>query len=266
MRCSDPLSSSPPSQGGENQVPSFARSESQFLPPYEGGRLGWGLSEGYPNNKKVINMQQGAPSKGFRASLQRAYHFLKHPDQERAAGERASALNTQGKPAPRQTYTIASQQRSNRAAAADLFPFQEALGAGAGWARSELGAYYATSVSVYSAIKLRADTISRPTAQVYRQTSGGVRRPVGPDHPVQQLLEQVNRWHTRGDLWRATEIYLNLWGSAFWALERDEEGRREIWPLRPDRVSILPDRRQYIRGFVYQGRSGPVAYTPDEIV
>jgi phage portal protein BeeE len=211
-------------------------------------------------------MQQGAPSKGFRASLQRAYHFLKHPDQERAAGERASALNTQGKPAPRQTYTIASQQRSNRAAAADLFPFQEALGAGAGWARSELGAYYATSVSVYSAIKLWADAINRPAAQVYRQTSEGVRRPVGPDHPVQQLLEQVNRWHTRGDLWRATEIYLNLWGSAFWALERDEEGRREIWPLRPDRVSILPDRRQYIRGFVYQGRSGPVAYTPDEIV
>jgi phage portal protein BeeE len=85
-------------------------------------------------------------------------------------------------------------------------------------------------------------------------------------HPAQQLLDRVNRWYTRGDLWRATEIYLNLWGSAFWALERDEEGRREIWPLRPDRVNILPDRRQHIRGFVYQGRSGPVAYTPDEIV
>jgi HK97 family phage portal protein len=89
---------------------------------------------------------------------------------------------------------------------------------------------------------------------------------VGPLHPAQQLLDRVNRWYTRGDLWRATEIYLNLWGLAFWALERDEEGRREIWPLRPDRVNILSDRRQHIRGFVYQGRSGPVAYTPDEIV
>ena len=29
---------------------------------------------------------------------------------------------------------------------------------------------------------------------------------------------------------------------------------------------MLPDRRQYIRGFVYQGRNGPVAYTPDEIL
>ena len=77
---------------------------------------------------------------------------------------------------------------------------------------------------------------------------------------------RVNPWYTRGDLWRATEIYLNLWGSAFWALERDEHGRWEIWPLRPDRVSVLPDASRYIRGFVYQGRNGSVAYTADEMV
>ena len=85
-------------------------------------------------------------------------------------------------------------------------------------------------------------------------------------HPAQQLLNRANRWYTRGDLWRATEIYLNLWGSAFWALDRDEEGVREIWPLRPDRVSILPDRKRHIRGFVYQGQSGPVPYTPEEVI
>ncbi len=85
-------------------------------------------------------------------------------------------------------------------------------------------------------------------------------------HPAQQLLNRANRWYTRGDLWRATEIYLNLWGSAFWALDRDEEGVREIWPLRPDRVSILPDRKRHIRGFVYQGLSGPVPYPPEEVI
>jgi HK97 family phage portal protein len=67
-------------------------------------------------------------------------------------------------------------------------------------------------------------------------------------------------------LWRATEIYLNLWGAAFWALEKDTDGNWEIWPLRPDRVTVLPDSQQYIRGFVYQGRNGPVAYTSDEMV
>ena len=76
----------------------------------------------------------------------------------------------------------------------------------------------------------------------------------------------MNRWYSRGDLWRATEIYLCLWGSAFWALERDQRGQWEIWPLRPDRVRILPDREQYIKGYVYMGVNGPVAYTSDEMV
>ena len=158
-------------------------------------------------------------------------------------------------------------RRANRAVAADLDPMGETFGAGGGWANPEYGAYYATSVSVYAAVKLRAEAVSRPPVQIYRRNPEGIKRPVEPSHPAQQLLNRVNPWYTRGDLWRATEIYLNLWGQAFWSLERDEEGRREIWPLRPDRVTVLPDRRRHIRGFVYRGRTGgPVAYTPDEII
>ena len=158
-------------------------------------------------------------------------------------------------------------RRSSRAAAVDLAPLGDTLGAGGGWANPEYGAYYATSVSVYAAVKLRADAVSRPPVMLYRRSPEGTRMTVAPAHPAQQLLNRVNPWYTRGDLWRATEIYLNLWGQAFWALERDEAGRREIWPLRPDRVTILPDRQRHIRGFVYRGRAGaPVAYTADEVI
>ena len=157
-------------------------------------------------------------------------------------------------------------QRGHRGGAG-LDPSAEIFGIQGGWANSEYGSYYTSSVPVYAAIKLRADAVSRPPARVYRPGPDGVRLPVAPDHPVQQLLERVNPWYTRGDLWQATEIYLNLWGQAFWALERDEQGRWEIWPLRPDRVTVLPDRRRHIRGFVYRGRNGmPVAYTAEEVV
>jgi HK97 family phage portal protein len=158
------------------------------------------------------------------------------------------------------------QQRASRAAASDLDPFRELAGAGGGWARTEYGSYYTTSVPVYAAIRMRADALTRPAVRVYRPTPQGGKAFVGPAHPAQQLLDRVNPWYTRGDLWRATQIYLDLWGSAFWALERDQSGRQEIWPLRPDRVSILPDRQRHIRGFVYQGNRGPVAYTPEEVV
>ncbi len=166
-------------------------------------------------------------------------------------------------------------QRANRAVAADYDRVHEAHGVGGDWAKAVYGEYYATSVPVYSAVKLRADAMARAPLVVLRpapgtgEDAGGralSRIPVGPDHPAQQLMDRVNAWHTRGDLWRATEINLCLWGSSFWALDHDETGHPEIWPLRSDRVRVLPGSERHIRGFVYMGVNGPVAYTPDEIV
>ncbi len=160
-------------------------------------------------------------------------------------------------------------QRANRAAAAHRLPGDESAGVGAGgegWARPEYGRYMATSPSVYSAVRLRAEAVTRPPLRVYRTEPSGRRVLVEPSHPVARLLERVNPWYTRADLWRATEIYLCLWGAAFWAVERGEDGEPELWPLRPDRMAIIPDRRRYVRGFVYRGAVEQVAYTPDEIV
>ncbi len=163
-------------------------------------------------------------------------------------------------------------QRANRAALADRLPAEERLSGlaadtGGGWARPEYGRYMATSPSVYAAVKLRADAMTRPPLRVYRTSeAGGRRTAVEPSHPVTRLLDRVNPWHTRADLWRATETHLCLWGAAFWAIERDEDGQPELWPLRPDRVAVIPDRQRYVRGFVYRGVAEPVAYTPDEIV
>ncbi len=166
----------------------------------------------------------------------------------------------------RLTASRAEQQRGNRAAAADYGWGRGLFGASPGWAPTEYGEYYASSVPVYAAIKIRAEALGRPEMIVSRVDSQGACRPVGPSHPAQRLLDQVNRWYTRGDLWRATEIYLNLWGSAFWALEKDERNGWEIWPLRPDRVTVLPDPADFIRGFIYHGGNGPVAYTADEVI
>ena len=88
-----------------------------------------------------------------------------------------------------------------------------------------------------------------------------------PDHhPVQVLLDRANRWTTRGQLWTAIETNLCLWGSAFLALEPDDEGRAEIWVLRSDRMKVIPDKERHIRGYVYVGANGAVPYTADEIV
>ena len=161
---------------------------------------------------------------------------------------------------------VPARVKAGGASGADADGLSVLAGAGGGWNRTEYGEYYATSTPVYAAIRIRADALSRPPVVVYTRGADGRRLPVGPDHPAARLLERVNRWYTRSDLWRATEIYLNLWGSAFWMLDRDAHGNRELWPLRPDRMSVVPDRDEYVRGFVYHGRNRMLALTPDEVV
>ena len=91
---------------------------------------------------------------------------------------------------------------------------------------------------------------------------------VGAEHPLQRLLDSPNPFWSRSDLWRATETYLSLWGSAFWGLERDEQGGIvEIWPLRPDKMRVIPDAQRYIKGFVYVGAGSElVPYLPEDVV
>ena len=151
-------------------------------------------------------------SRRLRSPLLKAFEALKIPSA--AAFDSAKALKHWLKLA--RSEPAAVQQRTNRASTVDVDRFEEIAGPGAGWARTEYGQYYATSVSVYSAVKLRADALSRPDLRIHHRAADGTLLPVDPDHPAQRLLDRVNPWHTRGDLWRATEIYLNLWGSSFW--------------------------------------------------
>lgn len=145
------------------------------------------------------------------------------------------------------------------------------LTGGDDWSPSHYAAYFATSTPVYSAVRLRADAVARPPLRVYRRgVAAGERHRewVGPEHPAQRLLDRVNPHWTGGDFWRATETYLSLWGVAYWSVEFDDLGMPvELWPLRPDRIRIVPDEDEYIRGYLYTGHSGEqVALTTDEVV
>ena len=154
-----------------------------------------------------------------------------------------------------------------------------ASGGAAGWAQTAFGEYYPRSAVVYAAIKVRQDAIARLPLRVLRRIPASRQRMdgvnaraggelVGADHPLQRLLDSPNPFWSRSDLWRATETYLSLWGAAFWALERDENGNiAEIWPLRPDKMRPIPDAQRYIKGFVYVGSGSElVPYLPDDVV
>ena len=158
-------------------------------------------------------------------------------------------------------------RRANRAARVVVDRIDSELGVGHDWANPRYGEYYASSAAVHAAVRVRAEAVSRPPLMVLRRGRDGSTEPAGPGDPFQALLDRPNPVWSRAELWRATETYLALWGSAFWGIERDDSGRAaELWPLRPDRVRVLPDRARYVRGFVYEYLGERVAYLPGEVV
>ena len=163
---------------------------------------------------------------------------------------------------------LGRRERASRVSGVQSDSWERELGVGQDWMPPSYGEYYPRSSVVYSALKVRQEAVARVPLRVTRVDRGGDRKAVGPSHPAQSLLDFPNPFWTRGDLWRATETYLGLWGSAFWGLERDDLGRVvELWPLRSDRMRVVPDPQSYVKGFVYVGRGRQlISYLPEDVV
>ena len=162
-------------------------------------------------------------------------------------------------------------ERASRATRVVVDRWDESYGIDADWSPTGSARYYRKSAAVHAAVKVRADAVARPGLRVLVRDPGsnvhGEFREAGAGDPMARLLERPNEVWTQGQLLRATETYLALWGSAFWGIERDSAGNpKELWPLRPDRVRIVPDRHRYVRGFVYEYAGDRAAYLPQEIV
>jgi HK97 family phage portal protein len=72
-------------------------------------------------------------------------------------------------------------------------------------------------------------------------------------HPLERLLDSPNPFMSRFELMEQTLGMLELTGNAYWFLAGDSKGTPvQIWPLRPDRVSVVPDQVDYVKGYVYE--------------
>ncbi len=111
------------------------------------------------------------------------------------------------------------------------------------WAPLQYGEYYTKSSSVHAAVRVLAEAVSRPGLEVWRRSGlTSDFEPAGAQHPMQRILDRPNRFWSSGDLWRAVESRLALWGSAFIAMERDERGiPTELWPLPTHQIRVLLD-------------------------
>src|SRR5690606_33760189 len=72
-------------------------------------------------------------------------------------------------------------------------------------------------------------------------------------HELLNLINRPNEFMSRSDLIEAMIGYLLIAGNSYLDMvgPNDAAPPRELWPLRPDQVQIIPDATDYIKGFQY---------------
>lgn len=120
---------------------------------------------------------------------------------------------------------------------------------------AEVGAQadaYTRSPWVYVAVSRIAEAVALTPLAVYRLD--GEKRVSVENHPLERLLAAPNPHISRFELLEQTVGMLELTGNAYWFLAGDGLSGlpTQIWPLRPDRVAVVPDADTYVRGYVYE--------------
>lgn len=124
---------------------------------------------------------------------------------------------------------------------------------------------YTRSSWVYVAVNRIAEAAALVPLSVYRM-DGENRVPIA-NHPLERLLQQPNPTLSGFDLIEQTVGALELTGNAYWFLAGDGDGvPLEIWPLRPDRVAIVPDGKHGVNGYVYTVDGVQMPLKPLEVV
>jgi HK97 family phage portal protein len=134
---------------------------------------------------------------------------------------------------------------------------------------SELGDYLTTSNAIYTCATIRADALALLEFKAIRLANGKPEEV--KEGPEIRLLHKVNDFWTMNRLLAMTELSLCLWGKCFWAVERGANGKgepREIWWMKPDRVSVITDAVDYIKGYAYTPINGAeaIAFLPGEVI
>lgn len=163
------------------------------------------------------------------------------------------------------------KQKFNRTLPILIYPWQQEYGAPIDWRSRDYLEVYGnaeySNVWVFACVKAIAQTVASVPLVFYRDTEHGRER-LPDNHPLTELFWGVNPVMSRYDFWEATIIYLELTGNCFWALEKqNREGvPGEIWPLRPDRMRIVPDSASFVKGYIFSVGERNVGYSRDEVL
>ena len=103
---------------------------------------------------------------------------------------------------------------------------------------------------VYACVKRRADKVASIRLNLYeRKNESEVEE--NKSHDVLDLLDRVNNFMTRYDLFEYTSMMWDLAGECFWWKIRDKSGQIiSIYPyLMPYYMDVVPSKEEFVAGY-----------------
>lgn len=164
----------------------------------------------------------------------------------------------------------------SKAAAQGRLP--QTMGIGTGWLGSPVASCMQAQMSMYgqvgwlfSVVSRIAESVAAPAweFQTVHQTANGEELTPDPNHPLAKLWAQPHPFIDQNEFIEICQQHYELAGEMWWLLGRGKYGDQpimELTPIRPDRMIVIPDRDEWIKGYVYRLGSEAIPLSVDDVI
>ena len=108
---------------------------------------------------------------------------------------------------------------------------------------------------------------SNPTLSSLPQVRKAVQIEEVLDHPILDLMRNVNNFMNYFSLFETTHLYQEICGNAFWYLLEDKFGvPQEIWPMPPQNMKIVPHPTKFISSYKFVRGWDEVEFKEEQVI
>lgn len=104
---------------------------------------------------------------------------------------------------------------------------------------------------VFACAALISSRVGAVTWGAHRGTLGGESEPLD-GHPALDLLNAPNPFMSRMELLELSQVYFDLAGEFFWNIVTPGAEPAELWPINPSNMQHVPDRAEWLGGWVHE--------------
>lgn len=125
--------------------------------------------------------------------------------------------------------------------------------------------------TLFAIVSRICDAVSQVEWKLYRKSLTGNKedRVEVTRHLALDIWNKPNPYYTREEFVESFTQHLDLTGEAWWVVGRNPNASfpLELWPVRPDRMSPIPSRTDFLSGYMYSGPDGEeIPLGRDEVV